>query len=510
MEEHTMAVKEKRDSSMVVAVRLVKEGKADAFVTAGNSGAGMAAALFGLGRIRGIERPGLLHGLPRVAHAAWSCWTWAPTPIPSPSTCCRTASWAASTPSRFWASPGPGSAWSPTVRRPTRAAWWSAMPTSSCRPADSTLSATWKARTCTKGMADVAVTDGFTGNVMIKLSEGIFSFLVHTLKTELTPRLAEQAGARPDDPRRHSADPRPACPAADLPGAQARGWTGARPAPPRCWASTAWCSSATAAATPRPSATPIRAAIQAARSGTWSAPSARSTWRPRRRPRPERVMHVALNAHLLNFDDSATGRPASPATSPGCCAGCRRRRQGDRFTSFIGRQAGPGRLRHGARLRVVHFPACPRSARRPASPGNRPPSRWRCARIRPDLLHSMAFVSPLLWRGPTVVTIYDLSFLLFPERFQPGQPHLPGRHDPGLRPARPQGRGDLAAAPATTWSACWACLPDRVDVVPPALEPGHPAARPGGRGRLPPATGPAASASSCTWGRWSLARTWRR
>ena len=38
------------------------------------------------------------------------------------------------------------------------------------------------------------------------------------------------------------------------------------------------------------------------------------------------------------------------------------------------------------------------------------------------LLHSLAFVSPLLWRGPTVVTIYDLSFLLFPERFNAGNP----------------------------------------------------------------------------------------
>ena len=42
-------------------------------------------------------------------------------------------------------------------------------------------------------------------------------------------------------------------------------------------------------------------------------------------------------------------------------------------------------------------------------------------RLRPDLLHSLAFVSP--WRSPcpTVVTVYDLSFKLTPERFQPAQ-----------------------------------------------------------------------------------------
>ena len=38
-------------------------------------------------------------------------------------------------------------------------------------------------------------------------------------------------------------------------------------------------------------------------------------------------------------------------------------------------------------------------------------------RARVDLLHALGFVSPLVWRGPTVVTVYDLSFLLFPELF---------------------------------------------------------------------------------------------
>ena len=59
MAEHTLAVKAKKDSSLAVGMRLVKEGKADAFASAGNSGAVMAAALFGLGRIRGVERPAL-------------------------------------------------------------------------------------------------------------------------------------------------------------------------------------------------------------------------------------------------------------------------------------------------------------------------------------------------------------------------------------------------------------------------------------------------------------------
>ncbi|MBI4758549.1 MAG: phosphate--acyl-ACP acyltransferase, partial [Chloroflexi bacterium] len=59
MEEHTLAVKEKKDSSMNVGMKLVQAGQAQALVSAGNSGAVMAAALFNLGRIKGIERPAL-------------------------------------------------------------------------------------------------------------------------------------------------------------------------------------------------------------------------------------------------------------------------------------------------------------------------------------------------------------------------------------------------------------------------------------------------------------------
>lgn len=64
------AIRRKKDSSMSVGLRLVKNGEADAFVTAGSTGATMAGGLFILGRLRGIERPGLAATLPtRDGHA---------------------------------------------------------------------------------------------------------------------------------------------------------------------------------------------------------------------------------------------------------------------------------------------------------------------------------------------------------------------------------------------------------------------------------------------------------
>jgi glycerol-3-phosphate acyltransferase PlsX len=60
MHEHpALALREKKDSSILVATDLVRRGEADAVITAGHTGAGMAAAVLRLGRLRGVDRPAL-------------------------------------------------------------------------------------------------------------------------------------------------------------------------------------------------------------------------------------------------------------------------------------------------------------------------------------------------------------------------------------------------------------------------------------------------------------------
>jgi glycerol-3-phosphate acyltransferase PlsX len=60
MDEHpALALREKKDSSILVATDLVRRGEADAVVTAGHTGAGMAAAVLRLGRLPGVDRPAL-------------------------------------------------------------------------------------------------------------------------------------------------------------------------------------------------------------------------------------------------------------------------------------------------------------------------------------------------------------------------------------------------------------------------------------------------------------------
>jgi glycerol-3-phosphate acyltransferase PlsX len=60
MDEHpALALREKKDATILVATDLVRSGRADAVVTAGHTGAGMAAAVLRLGRLRGVDRPAL-------------------------------------------------------------------------------------------------------------------------------------------------------------------------------------------------------------------------------------------------------------------------------------------------------------------------------------------------------------------------------------------------------------------------------------------------------------------
>ena len=60
------SIRRKKDSSIVASVNAVAQGRCDAVVSAGSTGAAMAASLFGLGRISGITRPAIAVTLPRM------------------------------------------------------------------------------------------------------------------------------------------------------------------------------------------------------------------------------------------------------------------------------------------------------------------------------------------------------------------------------------------------------------------------------------------------------------
>ena len=65
-ESPSQALRRKRDSSLRVAAELVRDGKAAAFISAGNTGAAMAISMFVIGVLRGIDRPAIAAVLPSL------------------------------------------------------------------------------------------------------------------------------------------------------------------------------------------------------------------------------------------------------------------------------------------------------------------------------------------------------------------------------------------------------------------------------------------------------------
>ena len=65
----TVAIKQKKDSSMVVGFKMLKEGEGDVFISAGNSGALLTGATLLVGRIKGIDRPAIAPMLPAYKHS---------------------------------------------------------------------------------------------------------------------------------------------------------------------------------------------------------------------------------------------------------------------------------------------------------------------------------------------------------------------------------------------------------------------------------------------------------
>ena len=107
-DDPAQGVRRKKDSTLVRAAEAVRDGKASAMVSAGNTGATMASALLRMGRIKGVSRPAIATPIPVPGlDARPSCSTPAPTPSASPSGWCSSPRWARSTPATASASTEP-------------------------------------------------------------------------------------------------------------------------------------------------------------------------------------------------------------------------------------------------------------------------------------------------------------------------------------------------------------------------------------------------------------------
>ncbi|WMT56281.1 phosphate acyltransferase PlsX [Truepera radiovictrix] len=186
MEDHAAEVRRRKDSSIMQAMRLTKEGDASACVSVGHSGATMAAALFVLGRLKGVERPAILANIPTAkgfcalidAGANADC---------RPTHLQQFAVMGSVYARLFYGLPNPSVGLISIGEEPEKG-------NELTREAHALLQKTpgiafygnVEGRDLLKGTTDVVVADGFTGNVMLKLAEGEAKVIFGWVREALT------------------------------------------------------------------------------------------------------------------------------------------------------------------------------------------------------------------------------------------------------------------------------------------------------------------------------------
>lgn len=195
MGEHpAAALRHKKDSSLAVCARLVKEGRAGALVSAGNTGAAMAFSLFILGRLPGVERPAIAAPMPTTQGFSLLIDAGANVEV-KPRYLLQFAQMGSlyveqvlrrSHPRVGLLNVGAEGGKGPPAFQEA----YQLLATSSLNFVGNV-----EGRDLPLGKADVIVCDGFSGNVLLKFAEGLAAGLFSLLKEELLSGLGTKVGA---------------------------------------------------------------------------------------------------------------------------------------------------------------------------------------------------------------------------------------------------------------------------------------------------------------------------
>lgn len=190
MDEHpTEAVRAKPRASINVGLRMVKEGKADAFVTAGNTGAAMASALLTLGRIKGIGRPALATVFPTGEGRLTILLDVGANAECRPIHLFQFAHMGAAYMERMFKVVSPKVGLLSIGEEDTKGNQLTIEVNAALRKSRLNFTGNVEGKDITRGVCDVAVMDGFTGNVVLKTAEGMAELLLGEIRkaVELTP-----------------------------------------------------------------------------------------------------------------------------------------------------------------------------------------------------------------------------------------------------------------------------------------------------------------------------------
>lgn len=195
MGEHpAAAVRSKKDSSIVVGARLVKEGRADAFFSAGSTGAAMAAATLVMGRITGVSRPAIATVIPTAGPPAVMLDVGANADC-KPENLLQFAEMGAAYASVILGVAKPRVGLLNIGEEPAKGSVLAQESYKLLEASQPGFIGNIEGRDVTGGLADVIVTDGFTGNVALKLLEGTSETLFSQIKIAMTSSLPNKLAA---------------------------------------------------------------------------------------------------------------------------------------------------------------------------------------------------------------------------------------------------------------------------------------------------------------------------
>jgi glycerol-3-phosphate acyltransferase PlsX len=183
-DEPAAAAKAKQDSSMAVGMNLLKKGEADGFFSAGNSGGVMAAALFGLGRIPGIKRPALSAFYPNTGGSCVILDVGANTDC-KPEWLLQFGIMGSAFVSTTLGLEEPRVGIVSNGEEEGKGSTLVKEAYGLLKASPLNFVGNVEGKDIPAGLADVVVTDGLTGNVIIKLSEGLTRFLMGVIQKEI-------------------------------------------------------------------------------------------------------------------------------------------------------------------------------------------------------------------------------------------------------------------------------------------------------------------------------------
>ncbi|MGS2776813.1 phosphate acyltransferase PlsX [Robertmurraya sp. GLU-23] len=200
-DEPVKAVRRKKNSSMVLAAKLVADGEADGCISAGNTGALMATGLFVVGRIEGIERPALAPTLPTIGGEGFLLLDVGANVDAKPEHLLQNAIMGSIYAENVRGVKNPRVGLLNIGTEEKKGNELSKLAYDLLKEAPVNFIGNVEARDLLDGVADVVVTDGFTGNMVLKTIEGtalsVFKMLKTTLYSSLKTKLAA-AVLKPD------------------------------------------------------------------------------------------------------------------------------------------------------------------------------------------------------------------------------------------------------------------------------------------------------------------------